>query len=1132
MAGRTVRVGGIPTDIPPERVADKLTIHFLRARNGGGEIADIHIVAGSPACALVTFEDAEVAQRVLATENHVLLVGGKAYPLTVTAHEAKLSPDEVFVHVCMIIDYGRLVDGKTLLRSLRRRYSNVQFSFDSKEMLCTVKGLFTELQAFSQELLSSQQAKEAPLEVAGHLPSAVEVSTSQQGPSSPLPDPKVEKQLSTGREASEPPLHGDPVDGEVVEQLEDFSLVMDADIYLYMQRFCSSESQRVLQQHQVDMVDVSSDGIAILYLQASPTNTGNVGALAQARLALLQLYQQLEASLRKEKVLKAELSGEAEALQGELQKLWPLLLCHADERHLYLIGNLVDVSQAKQYLQVGSSGSRAAGALRTSDASQVAYTAALPGGDAKPKPTMAAPPPRLSHGTLEFKGEHKLAANFSLAQHAGSLPSTRPAPARSAPLTGLAQLSGSWLREAGAPGQSDPAPGQHHLLVSAAGTRPAAEVEQMALKDWERRKGGSLPLRPKTLSLFAGGKESPGPVRPQPMSDVSAAFKSLSLFDTTGTCSALDSKAPAAPLRRSSSFSIPTPKASDTPRDPSRAASGGRAASEELSLDPVHWAYLKDVHGAVIAGLCREGGVLLSERRGSDGAVLTLTAEDRTKLLQARWKMEALCRRVCPALICQSFSYSELDVDGPSDEALTELCGLLQGCSEQVRVSKDRYKLHLLCPKDTLPSVNEAFQRFLAQRRSMLRLSSPSPGPEGSPYTANPSPTWQVKPQDPALVTEQYQSREGLQQPEVSGPPERDPLLDGADTRSLSGPGWNAMKTSSHHQAVGREDLSYHSHSQDVQGGSGHLDAGVAGRQSLSLREPQELQQGERPAGEPEAARVKRVLPDRFQLARDKSRGGPGEAGEGPRSPAPAADGAPRSLPVWLSTCATAPPARTATEQPPKPGQVDPESQEGRLLPAGEGDRQETGGSEREPRDSSPGREGDEHKLGKCEACRSSPTATCRAPCGHSLCRTCFAADDTPPACCRRARAIKGTFKVVTLSQSLPGYFRDPTLKITYDIPDGVQEAGDPRPGRPYRGGRFQAFLPDNREGKKISQLLQKAFEQGLTFQLQSCDGEERVAWHLIPHKTSFDKGKARKGYPDAQYLHQVGAVLRNLGIE
>ncbi|TFK10716.1 protein zyg-11-like protein B [Platysternon megacephalum] len=1152
MAGRTVRVGGVPTDIPPERVTDKLTIHFLRARNGGGEIADITLVAGSPACALVTFEEAGVARRVLEVENHVLLVGGKTYPLTVTAHAAELSPDEIFVRVCMIIDYGRLLDGKTLLRSLRKRYGAAQFSFDPKETLCTVKGPFTELQSFSKELLRSQQAGEAPPAGVSHPATVTGMSASQQRPRSPLPEPRVEKQPSPGQvheEASEPPLHRDPVDGEAVEQLEDFSLVMDADIYLYMQKFCSDRYQQVLHQHQVDVVDVSSDGIAILYLQGSSKNTGNMSSVAQARLALLQLYQQLEASLRKEKISKGELSSDMRsqrALLGDLQKLCPLLLCHEDERHLYLIGNLVDVSQAKQYIQDRSTGRTATAGLRMSDASLATYTAALHGGDArlgKPEPTVDPSPPRLSPGKFEFKGEHKLAANFSFLKHDASLSSAWPSPDRSSLFMEQMQLSGSWLKEAGAPDQSDPAPpsGQHHLPVSVAITGPAAEVQQ---RDGDRRKGAPLLLRPKTLSLFAGGKESstlqslggwksPGPVKPQPISSVSSAFKSWSLFDTTGTCSALDSKPPesSAPLRRSNSFSIPKSKASDTPRDPSRAASG---ASEEISMDPVQWAYLKEIHGSAIDGLCREGGVLLAERSSKGCTVLMLTAEDRTKLLQARWKMEALCQTVCPALVCQSLSYSELDVEGPSDEALNELCSLLKGCSAQVRVSKDRYKLHLMCPKETLLRVNEAFQRFSARRRSALTLSSPSPGLEGSPAEEYPSPTQQVKTQDPALAAEYHHSREGLQQLEVSSTAglsdlsESTPQLNGADTTRLYGPGWNATKTSSYQQAVGQEDPSYHSDSQDVSG-SGLLDASLAGRQSLSPRDPQEPQ---KPAGEPETARIKRVLPDRFQFARDKSRAGLSEAGGSPRPPAHAADGAPQSLPIWLSSSGTVLPARAAAERAPK---GDPVSQEGHLLPAGDGDSQETGISELELRGPSPGQETHEHKLGKCDACQSSCTATCRAQCGHALCRTCFAAEDTRPACCnspKGARAIKGTFKVVTLSQSLPGYFRDPTLKIVYDIPDGVQEAGDPRPGRRYRGGRFQAFLPDNREGKKTSQLLQKAFEQGLTFQIQSCDGEERVTWHLIPHKTSFDKGKARNGYPDSQYLREVRALLRNLGIE
>ncbi|XP_074835489.1 uncharacterized protein LOC142002894 [Carettochelys insculpta] len=1149
MAGRTVRVEGIPTDLPPERVVDKLTIHFLRSRNGGGEIADIHITTGSPACALVTFEDAEVAQRVLAVEKHVLSVHGRAYPLTVTAHAAELSPDEIFVRVCMIIDYRRLVDGKTLLRSLRQRYSNVQFSFDAKEPLCTVKGPYTELQAFSQALLRSQQAGEAPPGEVSPRPTVTGTSAAQQGPRSPLPEPTVEKQPRPGqvhKEASEPPLPRAPVDGEAVEKLEDFSLVMDADIYLYLQKFCSSEYRRVLQQHQVDVVDISSDGIAILYLQASSKHAGNIGAVLQARLALLQLYQQLEASLRKEKVSKAELAGDVRGMEGELQKLYPLLLCHEDESHLYLIGNLVDVSQAKQYLQDQSAERRVAANFQMLSASLPTYTAALPGGEARPgKPESSlAASSRLS--TLELKGEHRLAANFSFPKHDGSPPGTRPPLDCSSLLPGQAEFSGSCLKAAGGLGQSNPAPlsGQHPLPVSAAITGPAAEVQQ---KDWDHRKGDPRLARPKTLSLFAAGKDnsagqslgswkSSGPVKPPPVSEVSAAFRSLSLFDTTGTCSALDGRelAPSAPLRRSNSFSIPAPKASDAPRG--RAAGGGQAATEEMRMDPVQWAYLKDVHSAAIGRLCREGGVLLSERRGRDCTVLTFTAEDRTKLLQARWKMESLCQTVCPRLICQSFSYFELDVDGPSDEALNELCSLLRGCSDQVRVSKDRYKLHLLCPKETLARVNEEFRRFSARRRSASQFSSPSPGPEGSLCEAHPSPPHQAKAQDPALAAEHRQSQEGLQQLEGSataGLPEGTPQLDGADTRRLGGPGWSAMKTSSYQQTVGQEEPSYRSDSQDVQ--SCDLDASLADKQSRSPGDPQEVRKGERADAELEAARTKRVLPDRFQLARDRSRGGSGEAGGGPKPPAPAADGAPLSLPLWLSSSGTGLLARAATEQPPKPGQGDPASQEGPLIPAGDRDMLEVGVSELERRSPSPGQEAHEQKLGKCDACQSLHMLTCHAPCGHALCRACFAAEDPHPACCsapKATRAIKGTFKVVTMAQSLPGYYRDPTLQIIYDIPDGVQEAGDPRPGRPYRGGRFNAFLPDNREGKKISQLLQKAFKQGLTFQLQSCNGEEQVTWHLIPHKTSFDKGKARKGYPDSQYLREVCAVLRNLGIE
>lgn len=57
--GRTVRVSGLPTDVEDDRLRDKLIIHFLRARNGGGEIDSVTLVKATPVSALITFEDSE-----------------------------------------------------------------------------------------------------------------------------------------------------------------------------------------------------------------------------------------------------------------------------------------------------------------------------------------------------------------------------------------------------------------------------------------------------------------------------------------------------------------------------------------------------------------------------------------------------------------------------------------------------------------------------------------------------------------------------------------------------------------------------------------------------------------------------------------------------------------------------------------------------------------------------------------------------------------------------------------------------------------------------------------------------------------------------------------------------------------
>lgn len=46
------------------------------------------------------------------------------------------------------------------------------------------------------------------------------------------------------------------------------------------------------------------------------------------------------------------------------------------------------------------------------------------------------------------------------------------------------------------------------------------------------------------------------------------------------------------------------------------------------------------------------------------------------------------------------------------------------------------------------------------------------------------------------------------------------------------------------------------------------------------------------------------------------------------------------------------------------------------------------------------------------------------------------------------------------MSQSLPGYYRDLTLQLTYTIPDGVQEVGSPPQGsaRPAAGHALSSW--------------------------------------------------------------------------
>ncbi|XP_061584576.1 E3 ubiquitin-protein ligase DTX3L-like [Cololabis saira] len=118
---------------------------------------------------------------------------------------------------------------------------------------------------------------------------------------------------------------------------------------------------------------------------------------------------------------------------------------------------------------------------------------------------------------------------------------------------------------------------------------------------------------------------------------------------------------------------------------------------------------------------------------------------------------------------------------------------------------------------------------------------------------------------------------------------------------------------------------------------------------------------------------------------------------------------------------------------------------------------------------------------------------------------------------------------------SLPGFEDCGHIEIAYNIPRGIQTEKHPNPGQPYNGTARTAYLPDNKEGNKVLQLLKKAFDQRLIFTVGTfitTGIENQVTWSDISHKTFILGGPACFGYPDLNYIEQVKRELKAKGVE
>ena len=128
----------------------------------------------------------------------------------------------------------------------------------------------------------------------------------------------------------------------------------------------------------------------------------------------------------------------------------------------------------------------------------------------------------------------------------------------------------------------------------------------------------------------------------------------------------------------------------------------------------------------------------------------------------------------------------------------------------------------------------------------------------------------------------------------------------------------------------------------------------------------------------------------------------------------------------------------------------------------------------------------------------------------HCQCRYCFKYTTDNHVCVNSAahfHSVSIYILMLPLYETFVGYG---TIVIGYQFPSGLQGPEHPNPGRHYEGTSRIAYLPDNREGREVLQLLRRAFDARLVFTIGTSNTTGRsnqVILNDIGQKTSIFGG-------------------------
>ncbi|KAL6474821.1 hypothetical protein MHYP_G00158610 [Metynnis hypsauchen] len=1263
--GRTVKVSGLPVHMSENRLVDKIHIHFLRKKNGGGEISSVTVSKSTPGTAFITFEESKVALRLAEKRKQVFKVNDKSYDVNISLHHKEVDPDEVILYMSLTVDHNKLPEGKRTLLSLHETFPDVRLTPDPQTDFCTLTGSYTNIQSLSSLILGSLESQKQ--NSGGGIPSKKKsqekyILPPEKTDNNPLGANKaaggakyaphtdkldLEKESTiwkTGGElydyssnieqAAHEDLMEDKWDLDDGTSFEDFSLAVDSDIFRYLHKYCTKEYKSILRLHRVEVLDVTCEDITTLYLKPKKTlSERGMSSVGKAYEDLANLYQEKGSQLRKENMPKSGIPVEDfEYALESLKERLPKLMIDEDEGNVYLVGNKSDVSEAKQFIvdmkgipmdkdinsdhplthfqstflsqQGGSSSSglpQQSGLFQPigchfqvsddlfnprkdyqkADHEEIhASTEIKPtSGEVKhfddhthsglvtlQTQTKAAMDDdifsaRRSYDSLEEKPLQKMECGgwYNKDKHGDSLFLPPKSSMFSSldlnkrPLDNPDFISEETKLKVHPDTTSN---GLEKQLKSGKGhktkrTESGRELKMAAnfskeTKSPDSKHPHSLPfikpsmnsnLKPNTLpddsvakgsvqskmdaQIFKGDLKKPEQFpsnltekKPIMMPAYSVESQSFSMAHMDLCGDTRLNKNPTMPSRstrrRSNSFSSNGQKSKDEPAAVDlfggQKESQGSQTKEVITVDirvTIRlWLYLKAVYTTEIDNLTSD--LQTKETFDKDELILCLRGADPEKVNKCCRDLKSLIGTVEMDFDTRTLPLTLLGLSDPKDKTLAEFCSVMKQLHEKVKIVMLSKSIMILGPVSACQKVEATMMEVFHTGVSYAKANTESWEPHKS--SNREVSTTNSDTDHPTATGESAQSVSKNYLPKMSS--------QSSDEISRSVPRLLEDRT---------RDIT--------------LDAVIKDNQEQDNYNKMEGEQGteERMQGLDKKGRTLKVQLGEDGTVDKGSVKGDNLINSGSEDDANGtADGDHRTtttLQRYTDQDGHSEVKGTFTEQVHLGGSVDqldvpqPLKVSSTALPSYVSENQGFPLS--------------------C-VCGAQSSTVNRTACGMNLCSQCLKETHASCKLCpaetkQVTQGIKGTMSVRESTITIPGFIRDTTLKIVYDIPDGIQGEGHPCPGAPFKGDRFEAFLPLNIDTKRLLPLLEKAFQKGITFTVKAklsedhekeWGGEGRVVWGTIPHKTRIDGGASKSGYPDSTYIRRLAEALRTAGLE